>query len=93
MYGSNEITQLRQTSIVELQEKRRRFLRGIRLLKWAMPVIAIAGFLSILFPKEMADTGFLFAIVALLYASGVFAKTKIWFIDLVLSEKTLVSEQ
>ena len=76
MYGSNEIAQLRQRSIVELQERRRRFLRGLRLLNWAFGVFAIVGFLTILFPKQTLDTGFWFGIAAFLYAGGVSAKTK-----------------
>jgi hypothetical protein len=93
--NENVISQLRQLNIQELQMRRELLLRNLRRLKWTIRlfgIVAIASIVSSFFMRDQAGLGIVLAVGAIFLVAFLGSKTKLWFIDLVLSEKTPSSD-
>ena len=103
MGGSNEnvISQLREKSSEELLKTRKSLLRNLKIYRYAILTGVVAVVVAIIVHglveradrlAHPAESGVLFAVTALVAIAGVSSRTKIWFIDLILSEKTPSSD-
>ena len=84
----NSISQLRQTSSDELLSRQRRLLFSLRVLRVTGTILGVGVVVAAL--TDRGDPGVLLGVALTQVVAAVYARTKLWIIDLILSERGAV---